>query len=255
MKWIVCITVFTAISLVLGQMYPNTKPNPEWNGVTRVDCTKSPDILSYHFHITYMFKQDQIDAVQLLRNRTQEHFAPFLGENPICQGTPHDKSGRFGKLKNDLLDIFSDTFADNGRICMIYDHDVETETLGPFAVGEWSMFVPVHYYHAVLPWFLMNRGDFSLLVHPNTGCEYEDHGIRAQWSGMPWQMYLDCCTPLTQTVEFGEKLGTERNPICLAKGGVCGFGDPNSNGYGPQVLCCSGSSCECASGDSQCYCK
>jgi aromatic ring-cleaving dioxygenase len=56
---------------------------------------------------------------------------------------------------------------------MIYDHNLTNDTLGPFAVGEWSMFVPVHYYNAVVPWFLQNRGQFNLLVHPNTGCEYE----------------------------------------------------------------------------------
>jgi len=138
---------------------------------------------------------------------------------------------------------------------MIYDHNLTNQTLGPFAVGEWSLFAPVHYYQAVLPWFLMNRGNLSLLVHPNTGCEYEDHSIRAQWAGQPWQMYLDCCRPYTQTVEFGEHAGTSRNPICLQPGEVCGFGNPTANGYGPQVVCCSGSSCECPAGDSSCYCK
>jgi aromatic ring-cleaving dioxygenase len=74
---------------------------------------------------------------------------------------------------------------------MIYDHNLTNDTLGPFAVGEWSkyciaheshmrfsncgsgvvgMFVPVHYYGAVVPWFVSHRGNFSLLVHPNTGC-------------------------------------------------------------------------------------
>lgn len=80
-----------------GRFYPDSNPDPKWNGIDRVDCTKSPDILSYHFHVTYMFKQDQIEAVQALRDEATKHFAPFLGDNPVCQGTPHDKSGRFGK--------------------------------------------------------------------------------------------------------------------------------------------------------------
>jgi len=232
----ICSHVFVLLS---GQMYPDTKPNPAWDGTTHVDCKGTPDILSYHFHITYMFKTNQIDEAIQLREKCQEYFTPLIGENPICQGTPHDPSGRF----------------DNGRLCMIYDHNLTNQTLGPFAVGEWSMFVPIHYYSTILPWFLMNRGELSLLVHPNTGCEYEDHGIRAQWSGPSWQMYLDCCTPLTQTVEFGERLGTTRNPICLPKGGICGFGNPKSNGYGPQVVCCSGTSCECPAGENQCVCE
>ena len=46
---------------------------------------------------------------------------------------------------------------------------------GPFPVGEWSIFVPVPYYALVMPWMLQHRGDFSMIVHPNTGYEYEDH--------------------------------------------------------------------------------
>ena len=32
------------------------------------------------------------------------------------------------------------SYPDNGRICMIYDHNLTNDTLGPFAVGEWSKF-------------------------------------------------------------------------------------------------------------------
>ena len=41
--------------------------------------------------------------------------------------------------------------ADNGKLCMIYDHELDI-TLGPFPIGEWSMFVPTHYMSRVLPW-------------------------------------------------------------------------------------------------------
>ena len=40
---------------------------------------------------------------------------------------------------------------DNGKLCMIYDHELDV-TLGPFPIGEWSMFVPVHYYNRIVPW-------------------------------------------------------------------------------------------------------
>jgi len=92
------LAVASLLSLLNAQFfYPDSKPDPKWDGKTRVDCTGSPDILSYHFHITYMFKNNQIEAAEKLRDQCQQHFAPFLGENPICQGTPHDTSGRFGK--------------------------------------------------------------------------------------------------------------------------------------------------------------
>lgn len=117
------------------------------------------------------------------------------------------------------------------------------------------MFVPVPYYTAIIPWFVSHRGEFTLLVHPNTGCEYEDHSIWAQWSGAPWNMDMSIFTPWTQTESFGQSIGTANNPSCLAAGGVCAFGDSSAPGYGPQVLCCAGSACACPTGSSECYCQ
>jgi hypothetical protein len=140
---------------------------------------------------------------------------------------------------------------------MIYDHDVHNDTIGPFAVGEWSMWVPPHYFGVVVPWFSQHRGEFSLLVHPNTGCEYEDHSTWAQWNGPAWNMDLSIFDVNTQTNEFGEVLGTSKNPSCLSAKQVCAFGDAKSPGYGPQVVCCSGSACNCdnAAVDGNCYCQ
>lgn len=116
--------------------------------------------------------------------------------------------------------------------------------------------MPVHYYNAVVPWFVQNRGQFNLLVHPNTGCEYEDHSIWAQWSGSPWNMDMSIFTQNTQTNEFGEVLGAPHNPSCLAAGGVCGS-TSTTGYYGAQVSCCAGSACQCAEGaaDGLCVCK
>ncbi len=100
------------------------------------------------------------------------------------------------------------------------------------------MWVPDYSYTAVLPRFLMNYGNFSLLIHTNTGCEYEDHSLYAQWSGLAWNMDMSIFTPWQQTDEFGEKLGTLENPTCMARNGVCGM-----QGYDPKSLCCSGMRC------------
>ncbi len=209
-----------------------------------VDCHAFPQAMSYHAHITYMLtNKDQIDKAAELREEALQEFADLLGEEPICQGTPNDPSGRY----------------DNGRFCMIEDHNLTT-TLGPFAVGEWSMFVPVHYYARVVPWFQQHRGDFSLLVHPNSGCEYEDHGIWAQWSGSPWNMDMSIFTQWTQTESFGQKLGTPENPACLSAKGMCAdkltvqqaqYRDE----YVPQIVCCAGLACQCDSSDGHCYCR
>lgn len=102
----------------------------------------------------------------------------------------------------------------------------------------------------LLPWFLLNHGSFSLLIHTNTGCEYEDHSLYAQWSGSAWNMDMSIFTPWTQTDEFGQELGTKLNPTCLAAGGVCDMND-----YGPQSVCCSGTTCARGNHDANYYCK
>ena len=72
-------------------------------------------------------------------------------------------------------------------MCLIYDHDIAVKLPeGPFFSGEWSMFVPVSHVNNVLMWFASHYTQVpsaSLLLHPNTGYEYEDHSVWAMWAG------------------------------------------------------------------------
>ena len=68
------------------------------------------------------------------------------------------------------------------------------------------MFVPVHYVQAVLFWFTQNYISVptaSLLLHPNTGYQYEDHSTWALWAGRSWELNMSIFTPGEQTDEFG----------------------------------------------------
>ena len=130
-----------------------------------VNCFGPPEILSYHVHIVFMTtSSDQLKKAIALRDLARQEFKDLLG--PDCP----------------------DRF-DDGRLCLIFDHPIDQVLAdGPFPVGEWSMFVPLPYYSRVVPWFVQHRGEFSFLVHPNSGCEYEDHSIWAMWAGQPWQL-------------------------------------------------------------------
>lgn len=64
-----------------------------------VDCYKYPTPMSYHVHVTYMLtNDDQIAEASAFRDEAQAYFAPYLGPNPICQGTKEDSSGRYGEF-------------------------------------------------------------------------------------------------------------------------------------------------------------
>ena len=218
------------------------KPVLNQKHAAEVDCKNHPTFMSWHVHITYMLTNPaQIEAAAILRSKALEEFSDLLGPDPKCQGTEEDPSGRY----------------DNGRLCAIYDHSLNT-TLGPFPVGEWSFFVPVHYYNRLVPWFTQNRENFTLLVHPNTGCEYEDHSIWAHWTGPAWNLDMSIFTPWTQTESFGQYLGSPENPVCLRKGGICADArlreEYSKEAFAPQVVCCAGLACGCED-EGNCYCR
>eukprot|EP01099_Mayorella_cantabrigiensis_P005162 TRINITY_DN4046_c0_g1_i4.p1 TRINITY_DN4046_c0_g1~~TRINITY_DN4046_c0_g1_i4.p1 ORF type:complete len:168 (-),score=45.45 TRINITY_DN4046_c0_g1_i4:86-589(-) len=137
---------------------------------------------------------------------------------------------------------------DEGRLCFIYDHNITDPGPGPWPSGEWSMFVPLSYFAQTIPWFTQNHGEFSLLVHPNSGCEYEDHSIWALWAGEKWPLNFNIFIQNTQTNEFDAERGDSGNPVCLPANAVCG----NLNADGPNGVCCLGLQCLCPTG--QCVC-
>jgi len=179
-----------------------------------------PGIISYHIHLTYtVFNPPVITAALAIREEARRAFKHFLG--PDCDG-------RY----------------DYGYLCMIADHNFNTTLIGgPFTSGEWSIFVPVGYYSVVIPWMLQHRGDFSIVVHPNTGYEYEDHSKWAMWVGERWPLDMTIFDENTQTNEFDHYPGDANNPICLAKNGVCG---DSVFGLGPVALCCYNLTCATA---------
>ena len=154
-----------------------------------------PPALSYHIHIVFdLSLPESLDAAIVLRDESRAYFSDMLG--PDCDG-------RF----------------DNGHLCLIYDHDIaEVLDVGPFPSGEWSMFVPVSYVDAVLFWFTQHYKEVpsgSLLLHPNTGYEYEDHSIWALWAGDAWTINMDIFEEGVQENEFFHHPGDAANPVCL----------------------------------------
>jgi aromatic ring-cleaving dioxygenase len=61
---------------------------------------------------------------------------------------------------------------------------------GPFLVPNFAIFVPLDRFDETVPWMMMNRGDYDVLVHPNSesGCMYQDHIDHSVWSGNKWEL-------------------------------------------------------------------
>ena len=46
----------------------------------------------------------------------------------------------------------------------------------------------------IVPWLLLNRRGLTILVHPETGDDYEDHAQHALWLGAILPLRLDAFT-------------------------------------------------------------
>jgi aromatic ring-cleaving dioxygenase len=207
--------------------------HPTYYPEIKQKCDDTTKILSWHIHIVYtLTNPDEYKKAMVLREKAKEYFKDYVGD---------DCKGRF----------------DTGRLCFIDDHPLDKVLLeGPFPSGEWSMFVPVSHFALVVPWFSINRGDFSYLVHPNTGCMWEDHSIWSFWVGQAWPIDLTIFDKGEQVSEEDHEIGDLANPSCIGKSNdkkeklACGHPDFN----GPALACCSGFTCVCDKADKDCKC-
>lgn len=230
-----CLLLIVTFSLILSHSvkFPGSenvqcKPPQSLNrGFFQVNYSENefrfPNPISWHVHVTYMLtNKEDINRAAAVREKARFHFKDHLG--PDCPN-------RY----------------DNKNLCMIIDHPLDI-TLGPFPIGEWSVWVPNSYLNLLLSWFAQNRNGLSVLFHPNTGCEYEDHSDWAFWVGSKWNLDMSIFNKGEQTNEFDHIPGDIENPVCLTSGLNCGSPDFE----GVFLACCGGLVCEC--GD-KCTCQ
>ena len=104
------------------------------------------------------------------------------------------------KLAMDFQRAFYDKFNLNSTNCTMTAGDPSPHTKdicpflttwgprGPFLTAEFSFFIPLAHYEKTVAFSTQNRGVLDILVHPNSGCEVEDHTDWALWSGKPWEV-------------------------------------------------------------------
>ena len=100
---------------------------------------------------------------------------------------------------NEFMDFVKDQ-------CIVHDRAVIfTEPVGPWPGPMWQVLLRNTASFAdlerdlgkCLAWLMINRGDFSVMVHPNTerhgpfGGAYRDHTDYSLWLGRPLELRLD----------------------------------------------------------------
>ena len=74
------------------------------------------------------------------------------------------------------------------KLCMF---EPDRQPAGPFPTAQWSVFIMPEDFLDVVSWIMQHKGPYDILVHPNTGCEMEDHSTWAMWGGHPWEINMD----------------------------------------------------------------
>ncbi|KAI5820124.1 DOPA-like domain-containing protein [Pyronema omphalodes] len=68
---------------------------------------------------------------------------------------------------------------------------VNVAPIGPHPAGSYEIWVPRESFAEVFSFMALNHGELSVLVHPLTRHEREDHSSRRAWIGQPWPILLD----------------------------------------------------------------
>lgn len=72
---------------------------------------------------------------------------------------------------------------EKGYFQVVPNPRVNMEPRGPHPVGSYSVWCPKEHFHRLFSFFLLHRGNHSVLVHPLTREDVIDHTERAVWMG------------------------------------------------------------------------
>jgi len=137
-----------------------------------------PEIKEYHFH-TYWFQNRPEDYAAA--QRIQEELISSVAEGKFIVVLP-------GITKEILPDV------DESQI-----PHMNLEPIGPHPCGSFETWVPKEYLNEALNFFMQRRGELTILIHPRSRYENEDHFARSMWLGTP--MKID---PMVLGVDLGE---------------------------------------------------
>ncbi len=65
------------------------------------------------------------------------------------------------------------------------------EPVGPHPQSMYQVKFGAKEFSRVVPWLMLNRAGLSILVHPETGDDYQDHAFNALWLGDKLTLRLD----------------------------------------------------------------
>jgi DOPA 4,5-dioxygenase len=65
------------------------------------------------------------------------------------------------------------------------------QPVGPHPISMYQVAFAVAEFPRLVPWLMLNRAGLTILVHPLTGNDYDDHAHHALWLGAVLPLRLD----------------------------------------------------------------
>lgn len=66
--------------------------------------------------------------------------------------------------------------------------------VGPHPSSMFQIAFPPELFATLTPWLILNRGDLTVFLHPETGADRSDHAERAVWMGPQQELDLSMLT-------------------------------------------------------------
>ena len=130
------------------------------------DSCELPEILSYHIHVIFWYTNpERVKMAMDLRQRFMERFDLGTPEDN-CTMRPGDP-------------------APGHDMCVFKPHTKAIQN-GPFLQGDFAIFIPPALLQETSAWMLQHRGILDVFIHPNSGCEVNDHTKWNTYAGVKW---------------------------------------------------------------------
>eukprot|EP00483_Globobulimina_turgida_P011371 UN11393 len=145
-----------------GECHQSTHAFKHKINQTEIIYTSTAEIEEYHFHV-YFFQDNNLSV----------NAAQYIQQQLVGKVTNHEFLVVLPGINDTILQDL------NASAVPLFN----MAPFGPHPCGSYEVWTPAQYFHEVMSWFMMNRGELTILLHPLTNHSVEDHYGRVMWLG------------------------------------------------------------------------
>ncbi|RCK63720.1 putative 21 protein [Candida viswanathii] len=162
-------------------------------------------------YVTHLPKEDPSVATTSIHGLTYTYPVKYYDFHVYYYAHKPESDSEAKALLEKLVADFPE-YAANGSI--LVKRLPDDRVIGPHSTQFWEADVlRPEVFVKVLSWFQLHHGNLSVLIHPQTGDDYKDHGVHALWLGTPLPVFSSVFGPPNGGIpEFGVRGGKRLQP-------------------------------------------